>query len=166
VSVYFISARDVDLVKIGCAFDPVRRFNHLRTASPIELTLEGAIPGGYAKEHELHERFAKQRVRGEWFMITAEIQTEIDASTRPEKFTWASVRKWVEALARQTGPEAMVHRVVPIKATIDREQRAFDKQLAKALGRRSTHLEKLEAAGEIHFPFRRPAAAHNESCAA
>lgn len=148
MSVYFISARELDLVKIGYAFDPVRRFHHLRTFSPVELTLEGAIPGGRNKERELHRRFALARARGEWFRLTPGIQAEIDASTRPAKFTWASVRKWraglaeaEEAAERECTPPAVVeefnHR---IQADLDR--------------RRMTELERRESDGDIHFPFR------------
>jgi sRNA-binding protein len=76
MSVYFISARELDLVKIGYAHDPVRRYYHLRTFSPVELTLEGAIAGGYEQERQLHQRFALARARGEWFKLTPNLQLE------------------------------------------------------------------------------------------
>lgn len=155
MSVYFITARDVDLVKIGCAYDPVARFNHLRTSSPIDLALEGAISGGFEKERELHARYAKWRVRGEWFTITPSIEREIDASTMPTKFTWAAVRLWLKNLATQS--EA----IEPQMAAEGREERVREacervQQDLTAKARRAgmTQLQRLEADGAIHFPFR------------
>jgi hypothetical protein len=62
VSVYFITAREVDRVKIGYAHNPVARYRHLQVSSPVKLALEGAIPGGFEKERELHRRYARVRV--------------------------------------------------------------------------------------------------------
>jgi hypothetical protein len=152
VSVYFITARDVDLVKIGCAFNPVARFNHLRTSSPIALALEGAIPGSYEKERELHERYAKWRVRGEWFTITPSIEAEIDASTRPEKYTWASVRVWLKMLERED--QVRVQAAVPVVLRQEVEKRIQDAFDATARRKGMTQLQRLEADGVICFPFR------------
>lgn len=150
MSVYFITARDVDLVKIGCAFNPVARFNHLRTSSPIELALEGAIAGGFEKERELHERYAKWRVRGEWFTITPSIEDEIEASTRPEKYTWAAVRLWLAKLEKEDEAQA----AVPSAERQETEKRIQDAFVAAAQRKGMTQLQRLEADGIIHFPFR------------
>lgn len=152
MSVYFISCREIDYVKIGYAFNPVARLSHLRTSCPLELTLEGAIPGGFAKERELHQRFASARIRREWFRLTLELQAEIDASTRPEKFTYGAVRLWLKTLADADKELAR-------EATSDAERAALVEQIqtemsASARRSRLTVLERLEAAGEIHFPFR------------
>jgi hypothetical protein len=155
MSVYFISARELDLVKIGYAFNPVRRYNHLRTFSPVELTLEGAIPGGYEKERELHRRFALARARGEWFKLTPGLQAEIDASTRPEKFTWAAVRLWLKGLAQEDEARA----IVPLAVRQETEKRIQDALVAKARRASMTALQRREAAGDIHFPFRTEIAA-------
>jgi hypothetical protein len=152
VSVYFISAREMDLVKIGYAFDPVRRFNHLRTFSPAKLTLEGAIPGGRDKERELHKRFALARVHGEWFKLTPGLQAEIDASTRPEKFTWASVRKWRDQLIK--AEEVHERKAVPPAVIAETDELIQEALNASAHRKHMAQLERLEAAGAIHFPFR------------
>lgn len=152
MSVYFVSAREVDLVKIGYAYNPVARFNHLRTSSPIELTLEGAIPGGLDKERELHQRFALARVRGEWFKLTPGLQAEIDASTRPEKFTWASVRVWLKRLA--AADDALV-REAPPPTVVAKIEKCIQAQLAVSARRAGmTELQRRESNGDIHFPFR------------
>lgn len=152
MSVYFISARELDLVKIGYAFNPVRRYNHLRTFSPVELTLEGAIVGGYEKERELHKRFALARARGEWFKLTPGIQAEIDASTRPEKFTSASVRLWLEKLAREDAERARAAEPPAVREEI--EKRFQDALVATARRSSMSYLQRREADGDIHFPFR------------
>lgn len=126
MSVYFITCREVDLVKIGCAINPVSRFHHLLTSCPLELALEGAIPGGFEKERELHELYAKWRVRGEWFTITPSIEDAIAASTRPEKYTWASVRLWLKALADQD--EEREQRTIPPSV-----REAFERDAQEAL---------------------------------
>jgi hypothetical protein len=105
MSVYFISARELDMVKIGYAFDPIARLRHLQTACPIQLTLEGAIPGGFDKEQELHGRYVRARVRGEWFKLTPSIEAEISLSTKPKEFTWAAVRVWRKGLEQKTSAE-------------------------------------------------------------
>lgn len=157
MSVYFISARELDLVKIGYASCPVRRYNHLRTFSPVELTLEGAISGGRDKERELHERFALARARGEWFKLTPGLQAEIDASTRPERFTWAAVRIWRNKLIDQE--EARERKTIP-PAVIERREKRFKEALiASSRRKRMTELQRREVDGDIHFPFRAKAAA-------
>jgi hypothetical protein len=150
VSVYFVSARELDLVKIGYARNPVRRYNHLRIFSPVELTLEGAIPGGYDKEREMHKRFALARVRGEWFKLTPALQAEIDDSTRPEKFTWASVRVWLKTLEQ----EDRARTFVPPAVRQETDRRIQDALAVSAHRSSMTHLQRREAAGDICFPFR------------
>lgn len=156
MSVYFITARDVDLVKIGYADNPLRRLRELRTSSPIPLALEGAIPGGREKERELHELYAKLRMRGEWFAITSALEEEIAEASLPSKFTWACVRVWLRKLREaDTAEQAMRHPVPPEVAA--REETRFREALAASAHRRSlTPLQRLEADGFIHFPFRQP----------
>jgi hypothetical protein len=59
VLVYF--AQGDGLVKIGASSSVTRRVASLRA------TLLATEPGGFGREHELHERFAGDRVAGEWF---------------------------------------------------------------------------------------------------
>jgi hypothetical protein len=157
VSVYFVSARELDLIKIGYAFNPVSRFRSLRTMCPVDLTLEGAIPGDFAKERELHRKFAEARVRGEWFRLCPNLQAEIDASSRPEKYTWASVRKWLKELA--SADEIIERKKVPPEVAARADKRIQDALDTAASRRSMTTIQRLEADGHIHFPFRARAAA-------
>jgi hypothetical protein len=152
VTVYFIAARELDLVKIGYAYNPLNRFNHLRTSCPVALTLEGAIPGGRKKEREFHLRFAIARVRGEWFKLSPNLQREIDESTRPEEFTPTGIKKWLKKLiAEDEKLERQAYQSI-----VDPEvERRLNEQLEQS-ARRSlmTELQRRELDGDIYFPFR------------
>lgn len=64
--VYFVLC--LDRVKIGwTAGSADGRMRVLRTTSPYEMELVYSCPGTRADEQAFHARFAKQRVRGEWF---------------------------------------------------------------------------------------------------
>jgi hypothetical protein len=152
MSVYFISIRELDFVKIGYASNPLYRLRGLQVSTPLDLTLEGAIPGGREKEAELHKKFALARVRGEWFKLTPELQTEISKSTRPERYTVAAVRKWIRKLAE--ADEAAERREVPPEIEMKINQVVQDRLDTAARRRRMTELERLEADGHIFFPFR------------
>jgi Meiotically Up-regulated Gene 113 (MUG113) protein/AAA domain-containing protein len=65
--VYFIFAAYAGLIKIGIAYDVEARLKALQSNTGDRLHLLLAIPGGRAKEAELHQRFSADRVRGEWF---------------------------------------------------------------------------------------------------
>jgi hypothetical protein len=62
---YLISVDDSQTVKIGIAKDPKARMATLQTGHPMKLSLLWTFDGDY--ERELHEAFARLRVRGEWF---------------------------------------------------------------------------------------------------
>ncbi len=58
-------------VKIGKSTNVKARLRDLQTAAPDPLAILGTIPGD--REEELHARFAKVRLRGEWFRLTRDI---------------------------------------------------------------------------------------------
>lgn len=70
--VYFILSSETNRMKIGIAADPWERLDTLRTGSPEELLLVAFIPATDARcmEREWHDRFAEDRLRGEWFNAT------------------------------------------------------------------------------------------------
>lgn len=70
--VYFVLARSAELVKIGYAKDAWARLSSMQVGSPDELLLFGVIDTYLPRqlEQDLHERFAAERVRGEWFRMT------------------------------------------------------------------------------------------------
>jgi tRNA isopentenyl-2-thiomethyl-A-37 hydroxylase MiaE len=94
--IYFVTAREVGRVKIGYAKEPQARFVSIQTHSPVTLVLERVCEGNAEEEARLHERFAADRVRGEWFVITPEIERFLESLPRHE---WKG-RGWHHAARR------------------------------------------------------------------
>lgn len=76
--VYFISTDEGRQVKIGTTHCLRRRLAVLRSNMPTPLRLEAAFPGSYDRERQLHRIFQADRIRGEWFQWTPEMQHLID----------------------------------------------------------------------------------------
>jgi hypothetical protein len=66
-------------VKIGFTIDVAKRMMGLRTGSPRPLSLYATIDGSMDDERELHVRFARYRLEGEWFELSDEIIAFIDS---------------------------------------------------------------------------------------
>jgi hypothetical protein len=65
--IYFIKDTVTQEIKTGCSGDPEKRLSELQTGNPHKLILLGAIRGNAAGEAQLHVRFARYRMEGEWF---------------------------------------------------------------------------------------------------
>jgi hypothetical protein len=119
VSVYFITAREFNRVKIGyTAGDPKIRRNKIRADCPTPVALEAVLDGHRDLEQSLHERFHAARVCGEWFIITAEIEAlilEHRVPTPPLKRHHAPVRVHpsVADLAQEMVQFCTAHRLMP-----------------------------------------------------
>lgn len=74
--VYFIQASSGE-VKIGYARWPERRLGELQMGHPGQMWLLCAVPGGRDLERKLHQEFASDHVRGEWFKYTKRMQDRI-----------------------------------------------------------------------------------------
>lgn len=133
MSVYFITCREIGMVKIGCARNPFVRLATLQTAFPLELKIEAHLKGSYALEKEMHERFAKERVRGEWFRITPEIDLLLHTVDAPER---------PRSEAQKTRLYRMHDEPKPRR---DPDERFEVREI-----------KRREARGDIHFPFRQP----------
>ncbi len=72
--VYLITNSSEEICKIGYSSNPKARLATLQTGCPYPLTLSATIVGEYDKEAELHERFCKYRLQGEWFVYSKEIK--------------------------------------------------------------------------------------------
>lgn len=75
--VYFVIQSG--LVKIGFSSSIFTRIRQLSTQSPTRLQLAAAIPGGRAVERRMHEMFAADHVKGEWFRRSSELEELIAA---------------------------------------------------------------------------------------
>lgn len=78
MSVYLIGARQGGPVKIGFSGSPTGRLTALQTGSPFELVVLAQFSGGETEEKQLHELFAAERLRGEWFKRSARVRKFMD----------------------------------------------------------------------------------------
>lgn len=76
---YFILCGD--MVKIGRTTDIVRRLANMQVSTPYEIDCLLLLKGQGKDERKWHKRFAADRVRGEWFKLTP----ELDAAIRAER---------------------------------------------------------------------------------
>lgn len=81
--VYFVAAGKH--VKIGFSTAPLERLKALQTSHPETLEILHAVPGTQLMERSFHKRFAKGRVRGEWFLLSPEVRQFITWLKRREE---------------------------------------------------------------------------------
>jgi hypothetical protein len=79
--VYFV--RYLDLIKIGVAQDPWKRFHAIKGSSPVPVEFIGAMPGGPPLERELHARWRHRRHHNEWFYASQEMTAFVEANAIP-----------------------------------------------------------------------------------
>lgn len=84
---YFIRCQN--FVKIGIARDPEARRDNMQTGNPFLLTVVHVIEGNC--EADLHRKFFKHRVRGEWFWNEGELRDWLDARVLSIKDTYRDV---------------------------------------------------------------------------
>lgn len=68
--VYLIRNTVTKRIKIGTTRNITSRLQNLQTGNEAKLQVEAQCGGDTTYERQLHKRFAKQRVRGEWFTLT------------------------------------------------------------------------------------------------
>lgn len=89
---YFIECQCAERhIKIGVSVNVLVRLVNMRAHCPYELKLLKAAPGDAHLEIELHQRFAGDRVRGEWFRRSPELLAYIDALPSPEMKSTAPI---------------------------------------------------------------------------
>jgi hypothetical protein len=78
-AIYFIGCTETFRVKIGFTTGNVfERLAKLQTGSPTHLAYLGSLPGTLADERNLHSRFARDRVRGEWFRVSPQLREHLN----------------------------------------------------------------------------------------
>lgn len=71
--IYFVQEGEGGPVKIGNSTWPERRLQDHQCGNPRTLYLLGSFAATRSTEREIHERFAEQRLTGEWFQPTTEL---------------------------------------------------------------------------------------------
>jgi len=75
--IYFLKAEDTDRIKIGYSKNVRNRLRSLKSESPVKLRLVTYIKGDIEKESEIHSRFERYRIGGEWFKFEGELKDYI-----------------------------------------------------------------------------------------
>ena len=73
--IYFIQCKNY--IKIGRTNNIVKRMVEIQCFNPFTLKLLLVFKGGSKKETSLHARFRKDRIRGEWFILSTQMKTYI-----------------------------------------------------------------------------------------
>lgn len=89
--VYIIRAGNRGAIKIGVARNVQRRVDLLQTGNAFKLNILAVIRCASRKEAEMiekgiHKRFAKQRIRGEWFQGNIDFKRIKEALDYHEEF--------------------------------------------------------------------------------
>ena len=98
--IYFIESGWLGPIKIGYTNGPVEaRLRGLSTAHHQALTVLLQLPGDLRTERELHERYARHRLRGEWFKPAPDLLAFICDQHQPpdiKKAPYPVVTTWAE----------------------------------------------------------------------
>lgn len=76
--IYFLLDLKGRRLKIGFSTRLEKRIKALKFSSGRKLSLIGTIPGTMDLENDLHARFFRYRLVGEWYQYTKALQCEID----------------------------------------------------------------------------------------
>ena len=74
--IYLIEAGDNQFLKIGFTKNPGKRLSTLQSGNPLTLCIVSLVKGDKQLEARLHKKFAKGKVRGEWFLYSVAIVNE------------------------------------------------------------------------------------------
>lgn len=112
--VYLVRSGDDGLVKIGFSDNVNTRLAKMQTDHPAKLSILRILDGGMELEAALHARFAMQRQRGEWFIYSDEMLSDLGAPElvlEKTKHQSAGERKpWsVDARAAASGRRLALH---------------------------------------------------------
>lgn len=112
--VYFMEARGLNTVKIGFAAEPWNRLRKVQSDCPVPVEIVGLVPGGGAREAEMHRLFTAHRQNREWFRFDPPIReyvARLPAWERPSrKMLGGALGRWLHetgqtsvAFAEQVG---------------------------------------------------------------
>ena len=142
MSVYFVTCREANAVKIGSSLEPHARLSEIQWGCPLALKLEAVLPGGVEQEFAFHARFSDIRIRGEWFTINEMIEAIIAANPPRAPESKPQVTR------------AQLHNAARRRKLLD-EQEAIRLSGARLDTRQLSRDQRRRiASGDIHFPFR------------
>ncbi len=77
--IYFISADELNAVKIGESDTPKRRISEIQVSIPYRLELLGVIGDPSITIRTIYSKFAHLRMQGEWFAKNNELKVFIES---------------------------------------------------------------------------------------
>jgi SLOG family YspA-like protein/Meiotically Up-regulated Gene 113 (MUG113) protein len=97
--IYFAQNTVTHAVKIGYSNNPQKRLQGLQTATPDKLVLLGTIPGGLEHEAAFLNKFAKYKLKREWFKsdILGEVQQIIAKEAANPQQAKLNVIVWADS---------------------------------------------------------------------
>lgn len=90
--VYLVTGDHPDAVKIGFTTDLSARLAHLQTGMATDIFLAACFEGSVFDERDLQERFARYRMRGEWFALKKPVVAKIESLRRASKVRGLIIR--------------------------------------------------------------------------
>lgn len=84
--IYFMQLGISGPIKIGYSANPADRRKRLQRANDRVLSLEAILPGDLRVERALHEKFAVDRLAGEWFVPSAAPRNFVSSAQHFEGF--------------------------------------------------------------------------------
>lgn len=77
--IYFLLSEKFDAVKIGFTRSNIeKRLKYAATWYPYDYDMIKLIEGTMLEERNIHKRFVKDKIRGEWFHYSAELKEYIE----------------------------------------------------------------------------------------
>lgn len=83
--VYFLRKGDTDHVKIGFSCRLNMRISGLRSSNSDKLHLLATVSGGREAEGRLHKRFARHRIKGEWYRLEGKLAEYVARLPKPKR---------------------------------------------------------------------------------
>lgn len=99
------------VIVLRASFISCNRPSSLQTASGEALALIGVMRGREEWESLLHEIYAADRIRGEWFNLSPELASFINIAARPILGFENQMAAWKDLLMHGTSP-AEAHRIL------------------------------------------------------
>lgn len=76
--IYVVGNEEQAICKIGYSTNPTNRISGIQTGCPYKLKFLLIIKGNMLMEQELHKKYAKQRLNGEWFSYSGPLKDSIE----------------------------------------------------------------------------------------
>lgn len=89
--VYFVMSDATSHMKIGWTSRLEHRIAELQVSNPFPLRLVGSFPGTRFDEKDVHRKFWKNRVAGEWFLCNGDMLLEIEKMISERSSSGASL---------------------------------------------------------------------------